>query len=96
MGRAFLTRDCALHGLGAAALTLLFSLAGWVGPAGTVMAAIAASLLFFVREMEQAAEAGERWKPGAWSMHRHAEWIAAVPPAFLVAAGEILYWHFNG
>lgn len=65
------TRDNLWHALAALVLTPI------MGPVGN-------ALLFYAREMEQAAVHGERWRPNLWSWAKHFEWI--VPG--LVGAAE--------
>lgn len=67
-----LTWDVAIH-LGAAVpLTFL------IGPAGTMA-------VFLVREMEQAADDGNRWRPWRWGGHSHAEWVVPTLATWAVA-----------
>ncbi len=72
-----LTWDVALHCLVAALLVWALP---WLGVAAVP---VAVGLGFYAREMEQSAAKGERWKPWAWSWHRHAEWLAPFAVAFL-------------
>lgn len=71
-----MTLDNFWHALAAALLVYLLHFLGpWSLPA-------ALALLFFAREMEQAATRGERWRVWAWSWQKHSEWIVPAAVAF--------------
>jgi len=72
-----LTWDVLLHCLVAALLVYAML------PLGLWSIPLAVGLGFYVREMEQSAPKGERWKPWLWSWHRHCEWAAPFFVAFL-------------